>query len=123
MYRGFGAKGNCHKYDVSRADEVAKMVETVIDEFGKIDAPVNNVGVVSVTPFVYLTEEKWGFVMDVDLEGIFLCCKYVIPHIMAQKAGKIVNIGSVNGREGMPGNVYYCCSKAGVHMLTNALPK
>ena len=78
---------------------------------------------VSFNPLADLTEEQWDFVMGVNLKGPFLCCKYVIPHMIAQKTGKIVNIGSVDGREGMPGAVHYCCSKAGVHMLTEALSK
>ena len=121
--RALGRRAIAIKCDVSKADEVEKMVKTVIDELGKIDILVNNAGVVSIIPFVYMTEEQWDFVMDVNLKGTFLCCKYVIPHMIAQEAGKIVNIGSVNGREGMPGNVHYCCAKAGVHMLTDALSK
>ena len=121
--RALGRRAIAIRCDVSKADEVEKMVKTVMDEFGKIDILVNNAGVVTITPFVDLTEEEWDFVMDVNLKGTFLCCKYVVPHMIAQKAGKIVNIGSVNGREGMLGNVHYCCSKAGVHMLTDALSK
>jgi len=121
--RALGRRAIAVKCDVSKADEVEKMVKTVLDEFGKIDILVNNAGVVTITPFVDLTEEEWDFVMNVNLKGTFLCCKYVVPHMIAQKAGKIVNIGSVNGRQGMLGHVHYCCSKAGVHMLTDALSK
>jgi NAD(P)-dependent dehydrogenase (short-subunit alcohol dehydrogenase family) len=121
--RSLGQKAIAVQCDVSKADEVEKMVKTVIDEFGKVDILVNNAGVVGFNPLADLTEEQWDFVMGVNLKGPFLCCKYVIPHMIAQKAGKIVNIGSVDGREGMPGAVHYCCSKAGVHMLTEALSK
>jgi len=121
--RALGRRAIAIKCDVSRPDEVQKMVETVIDEFGRIDILVNNAGVASLAPFVDLTEEQWDFVMGVNLKGTFLCCKYVVPHMIEQKAGKIVNIGSIDGREGMPGFVHYCCSKAGVHMLTDALSK
>jgi len=123
VIRALGRRAIAIRCDVSKADEVEQMVQRVLDEFGKIDILVNNAGVVNITPFVLLTEEQWDFVMDVNLKGTFLCCKYVLPHMMAQNWGKIVNIGSVNGREGMPGNVHYCCSKAGVHMLTDALSK
>ena len=121
--RALGRRAIAIKCDVSKASEVEKAVRTVIDEYGKIDILVNNAGVVTITPFVDLTEEEWDWVMDVNLKGTFLCCKYVVPHMIAQEAGKIVNIGSVNGREGMPGHLHYCCSKAGVHMLTAALSK
>ena len=119
--RALGRRAIAIKCDVSRASEVEKMVRTVVDEFGKIDILVNNAGVAATAPFVELTEDQWDWVMNVNLKGTFLCCKYVVPHMIAQKAGKIVNIGSVNGREGVPGFVHYCCSKAGVHMLTDAL--
>ncbi|MFC1822107.1 SDR family NAD(P)-dependent oxidoreductase [Thermodesulfobacteriota bacterium] len=109
--------------DVSNADDVERMVETVISEFGRIDILVNNAGVVSFAPLVDLSEEQWDLVMDVNLKGTFLCCKSVLPHMIAQKSGKIVNVGSVDGREGEPRMVHYCCSKAGVHMLTDALSK
>jgi NAD(P)-dependent dehydrogenase (short-subunit alcohol dehydrogenase family) len=121
--RALGRRAIAIGCDVSKADEVGQMVKTVIDEFGKIDILVNNAGVVSMAQLVDLTEQAWDFVMDVNLKGTFLCCKYVIPHMIAQKAGKIVNIGSIDGREGMPGAIHYCCSKAGVHMLTDALSK
>jgi len=121
--RAFERRAIAIKCDVSKADEVERMVKTVIDEFGRIDILVNNAGVASLAPFVGLTEEQWDFVMGVNLKGTFLCCSYVVPHMIAQKAGKIVNIGSIDGREGMPGFVHYCCSKAGVHMLTDALSK
>jgi len=121
--RSIGRRAIAVKCDVSKAAEVEKMVNTVMEEFGKIDILVNNAGVVTITPFVELTEEEWDQVIDVNLKGAFLCCKYVVPHMIAQKAGKIVNVGSVNGRQGMLGHVHYCCSKAGVHMLTDALSK
>ena len=119
--RALGRRAIAVRCDVSRAGEVEKMVKTVISEFGKIDILVNNAGVVTVTPFVQLTEEEWDWVMAVNLKGTFFCCQHVVPHMIAQKAGKIVNIGSVNGREGISGYAHYCCSKAGVHMLTEVL--
>ncbi len=119
--RSLGRRAIGVKCDVSKADEVENMVTTVIDEFGKIDILVNNAGVAVSSPFVDLTEEEWDWIMNVNLKGTFFCCKYVVPHMIAQKAGKIVNIGSVNGREGHPGFAHYCCSKAGVHMLTDVL--
>ena len=119
----FGQRAIAITCDVSKANEVEKMARTVTDQFGKIDILVNNAGVVTSAPLVDLTEEAWDWVMDVNIKGMFLCCKYVLPHMIAQKSGKIVNIGSVNGREGMPGMTHYCCSKAAVHMLTDTLSK
>ena len=109
--------------DVSKADEVENMTNAVKSEFGRIDILVNNAGVVNFAPLVELSEEQWDLVMNVNLKGTFLCCKSVLPHMIAQKSGKIVNVGSVDGREGEPRMVHYCCSKSGVHMLTDALSK
>ena len=91
--RALGRRAIAIKCDISKADEVERMVKTVIDEFGKIDILVNNAGVGSLAPFADLTEQAWDFVMDVNLKGTFLCCKYIVPHMIEQKAGKIVNIG------------------------------
>jgi NAD(P)-dependent dehydrogenase (short-subunit alcohol dehydrogenase family) len=99
------------------------MVKRVMDEFGKVDILVNNAGVVAHALVTDITEEEWDLVMGVNLKGPFLCCKYVVPHMIAQKAGKIVNIGSIEGREGLMGFAHYTPSKAGLHMLTDQLAK
>ena len=119
--RALGRRAIAIRCDVSKADDVKNMVTTVLDDFGKIDILINNAGVISSAPFWDLTEEEWDWVMDVNLKGTFLSCKYVVPHMIAQKSGKIVNIGSTIGRDPGPGNAHYCCSKAGIHMLTHAL--
>ena len=121
--RSMGRKAIAIHCDVSASAEVKTMAERVVDEFGKIDILVNNAAVTTFNTFPELTEEEWDWVMAVNLKGPFLCCKYVVPHMMAQKYGKIVNIGSVDGRDGQTVNIHYCCSKAGVHMLTDALSK
>jgi NAD(P)-dependent dehydrogenase (short-subunit alcohol dehydrogenase family) len=119
-----GRKAIAVKCDVSKASEVERMIKRVLDEFGRVDILVNNAGVVTFAPFVELTEEEWNLIMDVNLKGPFHCCKHVIPHMIAQKAGKIVNIGSVDGRQAMPSRLaHYCSSKAGLHMFTEALSK
>jgi len=122
--KALGQRAIAIKCNVSKASEVEGMIKRVLDEFGRIDILVNNAGVVTFAPFVDLTEEEWNLIMDVNLKGPFLCCKYALPHMIAQKAGKIVNIGSVDGRQAMPSALaHYCSSKAGLHMLTDALSK
>jgi len=118
-----GSRAIAVRCDVSRADEVAGMVNRVVGEFGKIDILVNNAGVVRLNEIVNMTEEEWDLVMNVNLKGQFLCCKYALPHMIAQKAGKIVNIGSTSGREPGATLVHYACAKAGVHMFTWGLSK
>ena len=122
--KALGQRAIAIKCNVSKASEVEGMIKRVLDEFRRIDILVNNAGVVTFAPFVDLTEEEWNLIMDVNLKGPFLCCKYALPHMIAQKAGKIVNIGSVDGRQAMPSALaHYCSSKAGLHMLTDALSK
>jgi len=108
--------------DISKADEVRAVVDKTIDEFGKVDILVNNAAV----DFLYgpchkVTEEDWDIMLDVNLKGTWLCCKYVIPHMIKQKSGKIINISSVCGLMGMENVVPYTCSKHGVIGLTRAL--
>ena len=118
-----GRKALALKCDVSKDAEVKGMVAKVVDEFGKIDILVNNAGVVTVNNPLSMTEEEWDVVLDVNLKGAFLCCKYVLPHMVAQKSGKVVNISSVDAREPTLGVLAYNCSKAGLNMLTDALSK
>jgi NAD(P)-dependent dehydrogenase (short-subunit alcohol dehydrogenase family) len=110
--------------DVTQREQVDHMVGRVVDEFGKIDILVNNAAVVLLAmPLWEVSEDEWDQLMAVNLKGMFLCCKYVIPHMIAQKYGKIINIGSVWGREGGAGAAAYSASKGGVHNLIHALAK
>ncbi len=109
--------------DVSKADEVEAMVKKVIEEFGKIDILVNNAAVCSFAPFWEISEEQWDTTLDVNLKGTWLCAKYVVPHMMAQQWGRIVNIGSIDGRSPEPIHAHYCASKGGVHNLTLAMAR
>jgi NAD(P)-dependent dehydrogenase (short-subunit alcohol dehydrogenase family) len=110
--------------DVSKANEVEKMVKRVVDEFGRIDILVNNAAIALVaTPLWEIREEQWDQLMEVNLTGPFLCCKYVLPHMIKQQYGKIINIGSVWGREGGAGGAPYSASKGGIHNFTHALAK
>ena len=110
--------------DVSKADEVERMVNRVVSEFGKIDILVNNAAISPVAqPLWEVEEELWDQVMGVNLKGTFLCCKHVLPHMIKQQCGKIINIGSVWGREGGAGAAPYCASKGGIHNFTHALAK
>ena len=109
--------------DVSNAKDVDNMVQRVVDEFGKIDILVNNAGIAIVaTPVWEYTEEAWDKTVDIMLKGTFLCCKYVLPHMIKQKYGKIVNIGSPGARA-QRHNAPYCAAKAGIHLLTLAMAK
>jgi NAD(P)-dependent dehydrogenase (short-subunit alcohol dehydrogenase family) len=109
--------------DVSKADDVEGMVQRVIDEFGKIDILVNNAGIAFVaTPIWKVAEEAWDLTVDVMLKGTFLCCKYVLPHMMKQRYGKVVNTGSIGSR-GQRYNAPYSAVKAGIQVFTLAVAK
>jgi NAD(P)-dependent dehydrogenase (short-subunit alcohol dehydrogenase family) len=109
--------------DVSKTTEVQSMVERVVHEFGRIDILVNNAGVCTLAPFWQVSEEQWDVTLDVNLKGTWLCAKYVVPHMIAQRGGRIVNIGSIDGRSPEPMHAHYCASKGGVHNLTLAMAR
>ncbi|MBW2464589.1 MAG: SDR family oxidoreductase [Deltaproteobacteria bacterium] len=110
--------------DVSDEEQVKAMVEKTMEEYGQIDILVNNAGYVQdIKPLWEITREEWDKLFSVDVVGTFLCCKYVIPHMIERKYGKIVNMGSIQGRQGLRGQAAYGGCKAAVHNITLALAK
>lgn len=107
--------------DVTTSDEVKKMVEITLQEFGKIDILVNNAGTIKTGLLVDLKEEDWDQVMNVNAKGAFLCCKAVAPNMIERKEGKIINIASQAGKKGEPYNSVYCASKASIISITQTL--
>ncbi|MDP3770542.1 MAG: SDR family oxidoreductase [Candidatus Sungbacteria bacterium] len=111
------------KCDVSNEKQVNAMVERVIHTFGGIDILVNNAGIVFDASFTDRTVEQWKRTLDVNVIGVFLCCKYVAPS-MLKKGGSIVNVSSINGINSFnPDSMDYDASKAGVIVLTRDLAK
>lgn len=112
--------------DVSRNDHVEEMVRRALAAFGRIDVLVNNAGVCGEhvgTPLSDLTEEDWDRTYEVNLKAHFLTCRAVMPHMIEQKSGKIVNISSIAGKTGEPVIPHYSASKAGVVNFTQALAR
>jgi len=112
--------------DISKQDEVRKMARSVIAEFGKIDILVNNAGGALHTKakFEEVTEKDWDIVMDVNLKGAFFCCKEIIPQMIKQGGGRIVNISALAGRATASlAGVQYTSAKAGIGGLTRHLAK
>ncbi len=111
------------KADISKADEVKKMVQRAVEKFGRIDILVNNAGIILPATFLDCTDEIWDKTMDVNLKGAFLCSKEVAPIMLDQKKGKIINISSASGlaERSAIGNVPYTVSKAGIIGLTRSL--
>lgn len=108
--------------DVSRDEDVQKLVTQTIKAYARVDILVNNAAV-NIPPkaLVDLTLEEWEWVMGINLTGVFLCSKYVLKHMIAQHSGKIVNVSSVGGRCGGKGRAPYRPSKAALINLTECM--
>ena len=106
--------------DVAVAADVQRVVDATLAKFGRIDALVNNAAIGPLGTILDTPEELWDRVVDVNLKGPFLCCKAVLPHLLAAGGGSIVNIGSGAGW-GKPNMFAYAASKGGVHAFSQAL--
>ena len=114
------------KVDISLEADVEAMAKAAIERFGTIDVLINNASLMSVLPrrdWMEIPVEEWDRVMDVNLRGMFLCCRAVAPTMKANGRGKIVNISSSRVWEGTPLRLHYTTSKAGVIGLTRALAR
>ena len=107
--------------DVTNALDVQRLTERAIADFGAIDIMVNNAGVSLVKPLQETTEDDWDRVIDVNMKGMFLCCRSIVPHMIERRNGKIVNMSSMAGKFASPLQVPYCTSKWGVLGFTQAL--
>jgi len=110
--------------DITKLDEVEKMVKEIINKFGKIDILVNNAGIIRDSLLIRMKEGDWDAVINVNLKGTFNCSRTVAKYMMRQKTGgKIVNISSVIGLIGNIGQSNYAASKAGIIGLTKSMAK
>ena len=112
------------KTDVTQSDQVRTMVTAVVRKFGRIDILINNAGIVGPQgPWVDLPENGFDLVMGVNFKGIFLCAKYVLPHMIEQKSGKIIMTSSCAGKIGEEYNGIYSATKAAIWNMTHSLSK
>lgn len=109
--------------NVSSEDDVKRMVKTVVDEFGRLDILVNNAGITKDNLLMRMKEEEFDSVIDTNLKGVFLCTKGVTRQMMKQKYGRIINVASIVGVSGNPGQANYVAAKAGVIGLTKSNAK
>ncbi|MHA1269438.1 MAG: SDR family NAD(P)-dependent oxidoreductase [Candidatus Helarchaeota archaeon] len=107
--------------DVTKSQEVKKMIDNTMEKYGKIDVLVNNAGVVRVGPIEDFLEEDYDLLINVNLKGTFFGCKYVVPHFKRQGYGNIINLASVAAHIGQVNHANYCSTKAGVLAITKAL--
>jgi 3-oxoacyl-[acyl-carrier protein] reductase len=107
--------------DIRVRDEVRHMVARVLDEWQTLDVLVNNAGILTTDTVEDLAEETWQRVFDVNAKGTFLVSQAVIPHMKERRAGRIIHIASIGGKQGAPGQAHYCSSKAAVIELTRVM--
>lgn len=118
-----GGRAKILKFDVSNFQEVQNAFREILDEFKRLDVLINNAGITRDNLFVRMKEEDWSRVLSVNLGGAFNCCRAAAKTMMKQRSGKIVNISSVAGQIGNPGQANYSASKAGLIGLTKSLAK
>ncbi|PXW92561.1 3-oxoacyl-[acyl-carrier-protein] reductase [Streptohalobacillus salinus] len=109
--------------DVSNSDQVKAMVKQTIDTFGSVDVLVNNAGITRDNLLMRMKESEFDDVIDINLKGVFLCMKAVTRQMMKQKAGVIINMSSVVGLTGNPGQLNYVAAKSGVVGMTKTAAK
>lgn len=121
-----GASGLAVKTDVTNAMSTVEMAEAAVDKFGGIDVLINNAalyGSLKFAPFDQLDEAEWDATMNVNVKGIWQCCKAVLPAMKERGAGSIVNISSLAATYGMPNGLHYTASKAAVIGATRGLAR
>ena len=109
--------------DVAAKQDVERMISRVLDYFGQIDILVNNATLHRGGKVHRLPENDWESVMDSCLKGAFHCCQQVVPHMTARQSGRIINVSSIMGRIGWPGDTAYGAAKAGLVGFTRSLAK
>ncbi|HLO12326.1 MAG TPA: 3-oxoacyl-[acyl-carrier-protein] reductase [Pseudoneobacillus sp.] len=109
--------------DVSNSEAVGTMVKDTIERFGKLDIVVNNAGITRDNLLMRMKEEEWDDVININLKGVFLVTKAVTRQMMKQRFGRIINVASIVGVSGNPGQANYVAAKAGVIGLTKTSAK
>jgi 3-oxoacyl-[acyl-carrier protein] reductase len=104
-------------------DAMAKVVEAALTRFGRIDVLINNAGIYPRQPFLEMTEEQWDAMQDINLKSVFHCTKLVMPHMVRQRAGAVVNISSVTFFTGLQNLTHYIASKGAIIGFTRALAR
>ncbi|MBW4828324.1 MAG: 3-oxoacyl-ACP reductase FabG [Clostridiaceae bacterium] len=119
----FGANAIVVQADVSDRKQVEEMFRRSYEKFGNIDVLVNNAGIADMTLFTDITEEQWQRIFDVNVNGMFNCCQCVLPKMISEKSGRIINIASIWGLVGASCEVHYSATKGAIISFTKALAK
>lgn len=118
-----GGSIHFYKMDISDEEQVKKTVESVVNEFSKIDILINNAGITNDKLLLRMTKQDWESVIAINLTGTFLVTKAIMRYMIKQRHGRIVNIASVVGLIGNPGQANYAASKAGIIGFTKSCAK
>lgn len=118
-----GREAKAIQCNVANNNEVQDMVKETIETFGKLDILINNAGITRDNLLMRMKEEEWDDVININLKGVFLCTKGVTRQMMKQRSGKIINIASIVGVSGNPGQANYVAAKSGVIGLTKTTAK
>ncbi|MEG0291307.1 MAG: 3-oxoacyl-[acyl-carrier-protein] reductase [Anaerovoracaceae bacterium] len=119
----FGGKAEIIKANISNYNECETLINNVVEKYGKIDILVNNAGITRDGLLIKMNEADFDDVISTNLKGTFNCIKFSARHMIKQKGGKIVNLSSIAGTMGNPGQVNYSASKAGVIGITKSAAK
>lgn len=109
--------------NVSQSEQVDRLIEAAMTTWGRVDVLINNAGITKDTLLLRMKPEDWQSVIDLNLTGVFLCTRAVAKIMLKQKSGRIVNIASVAGQMGNPGQANYSAAKAGVIGFTKTVAK
>ena len=118
-----GNKVEVFKADISKREEVRNLIKFSLDKFGKIDVLINNAGIAQEKMFIDITEEDWNNMLQTNLTSAFYTIQEVLPNMIHNKSGCIINISSIWGITGASCEVHYSVSKAGIDALTKSLAK
>ena len=119
--KAIGGNALAVKADVSNPEDVSKMINLTTEKFGKVDILVNNAGIYIQKSLKEITEKDFDKILDINLKGVFLCSKAVVPEMIKQGKGKIVNITSIAGQVGFANSSAYCASKGAIINITREL--
>jgi acetoacetyl-CoA reductase/3-oxoacyl-[acyl-carrier protein] reductase len=121
--RALGCEALVVQADVTQRESVRQLISIVAEKFGRIDVLVNNAGILQQKPFNTITDEDWDTMLATNLKGVFLCSQEIMPVMVRQGGGSIINISSSGGQLGGMLAVHYAVSKAGVISLTRSLAR
>jgi 3-oxoacyl-[acyl-carrier protein] reductase len=121
--RALGRNAIAVACDVTDTASVETLFERTVAELGRIDILVNNAGITRDTLLLRMTDEAWDAVIDSNLKGTFVCTRAAAKRMLKQKSGRIINISSVMGQTGNPGQANYSASKGGVEALTRTVAR